>query len=381
MVPIGPDHSLTQRLADLGNINVCSRVLSSEEKVGDLFPEPPSQNHLHIVVQRPGTVPSSPSGEYYCSRVGVTDNISPHMHIFVLIILLVPISTQHMTYVLVACFPLLFSASRKRSRSATEEDGQAAKRREIGGNAQDIQTCCAAIHKAIKAMPDKKLSDPLTFTNLPCPSPLSMLPQRFESKEIDGINHFEYMGRSQFCELQERIKDKKFQDGAESIYLYGTSGSGKSHLLAALVYHLIREGKRVFYIPDCSTLLLDPAETMWNAYHFAYNQSPDLRTTESVETSLIRSMRKDRDVYIIVDQVNALESTKTDSCREDKVRASRWLRALRFNHRYIFSASANETSNRDAETKQRGISVFPIFGGMSPVCRYLYIVPHNTHAL
>lgn len=64
MVPIDPDHSLAQRLADLGNINACSRELSSGEEVGVLFPEPPSQNHLHIVVQRPGIVPSSLCGEY-----------------------------------------------------------------------------------------------------------------------------------------------------------------------------------------------------------------------------------------------------------------------------------------------------------------------------
>jgi hypothetical protein len=54
MVPIGPDHSLAQRLADLGNIAVCSKELSSEEVVGELFPEPHSEKHLHIVVQCPG---------------------------------------------------------------------------------------------------------------------------------------------------------------------------------------------------------------------------------------------------------------------------------------------------------------------------------------
>ena len=213
-------------------------------------------------------------------------------------------------------------------------------------------------------MPDHlDLSDSSTFNDLPCPSPLLMPPQRFESKVINGIDHFEYMGRAQFHELQERINDNIFQKGAETIYLYGTSGSGKSHLLAALVYHLVRKGQRVFYIPDCYRLLLDPVETMWNAYHFAYNDSPDLRTTESVK-ELIESMRNDREVYIIVDQVNALES---ETNKEVKDQVSRWLRTLRSNHRYLFSASANEKSNQDAEKKQNGISVFPMFGGMNLV--------------
>ncbi|KAF8344494.1 hypothetical protein F5887DRAFT_262597 [Amanita rubescens] len=59
MVPIDPDHSLAQRVADLGNIDACSRPLSSGEQMGELFPEPPSRKHLQIVVQWPGIVSSS----------------------------------------------------------------------------------------------------------------------------------------------------------------------------------------------------------------------------------------------------------------------------------------------------------------------------------
>jgi hypothetical protein len=118
------------------------------------------------------------------------------------------------------------------------------KRKEFSGNAPDIQTRCIAIHKAIKAMPDNlNLSSPSTFTVFPFPSPLSMPSQRFKKKKINGIDHFEYMGRSQFRKLQKRVENEDFLDASESLYLYGTSGSGKSHLLAALVYQLIREGK------------------------------------------------------------------------------------------------------------------------------------------
>jgi hypothetical protein len=53
VVPIDPDHSLAQRLADLGNIDAYSTELSSAEEVGELFPEPHSRKHLHIVVQCP----------------------------------------------------------------------------------------------------------------------------------------------------------------------------------------------------------------------------------------------------------------------------------------------------------------------------------------
>lgn len=78
-------------------------------------------------------------------------------------------------------------------------------------------------------------------------------------------------------------------------------------------------------------------------------------------------MSKYEDLYIIVEQVNALESEENDNCKAKKTQVSNWLDALRFKHCYIFSASANEASNCEADRKQRGTSVFPIFGGMSAV--------------
>jgi hypothetical protein len=233
------------------------------------------------------------------------------------------------------------------------------------GVAPDVQTRCVAIHEAIKAMPNNlDLFDPSTFTALPFPSLLPMPSQRFEKKKIDGICRFEYMGRSRFLELQKRVENEDFLDADESLYLYGTSGSGKSHLLAALVYHLIREGKRVIYLPDCSTLLLEPAQTIWAALTFAFYDSAVLGTIgdpHNIDT-LIRFMSKHRDLYIIVDQVNALETVDNTGHNRKEV-----LNAMRFQHRYIFSASANEDSNREADRKQSGISVFRIFGGMSKV--------------
>jgi hypothetical protein len=52
IVPIDPDDSLAQRLKALGDINAYSRKLSSGEKVGVLFPEPHSEDNLHIVVPK-----------------------------------------------------------------------------------------------------------------------------------------------------------------------------------------------------------------------------------------------------------------------------------------------------------------------------------------
>ena len=62
LVPIDPDRSLLQRLSNLGETATYSRELSSAEQVGELFPAPPSQMHLHIVVQY-DEIPT-PSSEY-----------------------------------------------------------------------------------------------------------------------------------------------------------------------------------------------------------------------------------------------------------------------------------------------------------------------------
>jgi len=53
VVPVDPEQSLAQRLANLGNISTFSRELSTGESVEELFPEPHSKGNLHIVVQCP----------------------------------------------------------------------------------------------------------------------------------------------------------------------------------------------------------------------------------------------------------------------------------------------------------------------------------------
>ena len=70
MFPVDPDHSFTQRLADLGNINTCLRLLSAGDQVREIFPEPPSLHHLLIVVWRPDMVLLAELLGVIASRVG-----------------------------------------------------------------------------------------------------------------------------------------------------------------------------------------------------------------------------------------------------------------------------------------------------------------------
>jgi hypothetical protein len=53
-----------------------------------------------------------------------------------------------------------------------------------------------------------------------------------------------------------------------AIYVYGTRGYGKSHMLAALACLLVRQGERVVYLPDCFAMLHDPLEYLQLALLF-----------------------------------------------------------------------------------------------------------------
>ena len=229
-----------------------------------------------------------------------------------------------------------------------------------------------ALHIAIKSIPDTvDFSDPSTFVELPFPSPLPAPTRRFQTSKRDGVPHFRYMGRTKFAELKNYTKGEAFVDGTEDIYLYGSSGSGKSHILAALVFQLIREGKRVLYVPDCRDLLSNFHKTIQAALLCAfYDDAESLAaiTSASSVDDLFKFWNDHTDRYLVVDQLNVLEvDPDSDSLKATKEGIYRQLNEMRFAHRYIYSASANEKANRDVDLKQAPIKVFSMYGGMDEV--------------
>jgi hypothetical protein len=232
----------------------------------------------------------------------------------------------------------------------------------------------AAIHNAIQSLPeDLDLSDPAFLTPLPFPSPLEVPFQRFEYHGKDP-RYFQYMGRSKFTELYDWTQRDSFLSGFESIYLYGSSGSGKSHILAALACRFIREGKRVVYIPDCRLLLDNFSKYLRLALRCAFYDSPHLKTVDSIRDfeRLLEFCENHTEIYFIVDQLNALELGGRNEGRDDeKKRVKGYLARITSRHKYIFSAPANQKSNQAADSKQTGISVIRMHGGMNQVSRAL----------
>lgn len=107
---------------------------------------------------------------------------------------------------------------------------------------------------------------------------------------------------------------------------------------------------------------------MRDAYNFAYHDPLDpgaFKQFGDVE-EVVRCLNCDPDVYIIIDQVNVLElvTGNSDGRNDRKIQVIAWLDLLKPRNRYLFSASANENSNREIFKKQHGITVIPAFGGL-----------------
>jgi hypothetical protein len=229
----------------------------------------------------------------------------------------------------------------------------------------------SAIYTAIKGLPTTiDLSNPATFVDLPFPSLLSPPVDRFQETTIDGTKYFKYMGRLIYSELEKGIRKDFFQSNHQDVYLYGSPGSGKSHLLAALAVQLVQEGKRVLYIPDCQYLLDDFEGTLRAALHFAFHgdalSHTCIEVVHGVENLLdLADIISDK--YIIVDQLNALDIGPDDPKRELKTRVETWLLYLASSRRYIYSAFPSQEASQDIRWGRNVTSIL-LYGGMDKVC-------------
>jgi hypothetical protein len=224
------------------------------------------------------------------------------------------------------------------------------------------------IHTTIKNLSkDTDLSNPTTFIELPFPTPLAIPISRFHTKRINGVYHFPYMGRTKFMELKRHVESDIFQRKHQDIYLFGSSGSGKSHILAALVVRLVQEGKKVIYIPDCNGIVRNFERSIRSALYFAFYGDPEACTAIEYARGvddLIEIAERYSDKYLVVDQLNVLESGDD---QETKQRIQTWLLRLAYRHRYIYSATADLRSSQDIGLKEVNLTVIQIYGPMDEV--------------
>jgi energy-coupling factor transporter ATP-binding protein EcfA2 len=133
--------------------------------------------------------------------------------------------------------------------------------------------------------------------------------------------------------------------------LQGSLGSGKSHILAALVCLLVKKGKRVVYLPDAKVLATAIVEYTKEALQLAYADDQALferiqgllSIADIVQFALERSSQHEW-WYLICDQMNALDhfpDTSNTLGPGAQMEALQFIQRLAHTHYFIWSASGN----------------------------------------
>jgi hypothetical protein len=212
-------------------------------------------------------------------------------------------------------------------------------------------------------------SNPAFSSKLLFPFVGPVVPTRFS---LDNEEKWFYMGREKFIELRNNLTDKKWRRNRSALWLYGTKGYGKSHLLAALIYYLSATKARVVYIPDCRECLKEPIPYIQVAMLFAWSDDENLqREIVGLNTyeEINHFFKRGKNVIFIIDQVNGLAQSEKDdnNTAMEKGALRRWLTKFRTGHKAILSTSANYRAYLQQSIKQTTEDTMHVYGGLTPV--------------
>jgi len=219
-------------------------------------------------------------------------------------------------------------------------------------------------------------SNPQNCHSIPFPFSFSESPERFSVQ--DG--KFEYMGRTSFRQVHDKVSLLK-RGGGTRLYIQGSTGFGKSHILAALACLLYRQSKIVVFIPDARALLLSPIPYMQTALLCTFAAPSFIE-----ERKRIRACKSLDDIssfyhgleffpYLIVDQINAFELSdlNTDAITRKKDDCRDFINDLSVGCFFITSASANYQTAMHMEKSQTNETKLRLMGGMSTVSSQIYL--------
>jgi hypothetical protein len=216
-----------------------------------------------------------------------------------------------------------------------------------------------------------QLSNPAFHTKLPFPFVGAAVPGRFNIGSDSGANWF-YTGRKKFVELLDGLRDVRDSLDRSALWVYGTKGYGKSHLLAALACYLTAQGERVVYIPDCRECLKDPVPYVRAAMLFAWADNKAMQDkiiTLDTRKKIQHFFEHYTDAILFIDQVNACEGMEWEDqeTRNWKGEIKRWLDSCRAQHTTILSTSANYRSYLETATKESTEKTIYVYGGFTKV--------------
>jgi hypothetical protein len=218
-----------------------------------------------------------------------------------------------------------------------------------------------------------QLSDPTFNRELPFPSVIDIVPNRFKDGDTAEAKWL-YMGRTKFKELLEKLREVQKARSYRTVWLYGTQGYGKSHLLAALVCYSAAQDERVVYIPDCREWLQDPVGSIQAALLFAWadditiqKEIMILNTKDKIESFF----KRQKNVIVVVNQLNALTESNCSSVDIKKRRQLHsWLMRFAFKHTAVFSSSANYREYLASSKIQTSHRVVSAYGGLDRVSHH-----------
>ncbi|CAB5310535.1 unnamed protein product [Rhizophagus irregularis] len=215
---------------------------------------------------------------------------------------------------------------------------------------------------------ESNYSNPKKLLSLPFPYPGQKKPiDRFA---INDNGFFNFMGRKEFKNVLTTINKFRSGTGYMKLFVYGTVGYGKSHILSAIACFLFRTGRRVVYIPDCRQLSVDPIDYVKSALFLAYHDDDakinEINSCENFEdiTNFCKKLQFKEQLYFIIDQMNALDENDNTGVNIDvKTQIRRDLDKMANHHYYIMSSSANNKTMLHLMAKQTGELKIKLFGG------------------
>jgi hypothetical protein len=239
----------------------------------------------------------------------------------------------------------------------------------------DLET----LHARLQAVdPDaKQYSNPCSKVTIP----FAFLSDRLPADRFELVDHrpgcdFQYIGRESFDRVWEAVDGLQTTIGRSQIYIHGTMGYGKSHILAALACVLAQKGNQVIYLPDCREMLWGPLPPLQTALLCAFSV-PSL----SLQQATIRACHSGADLvtfyrktpsrwYFIIDQMNAFDEEASNEDEISNVKKNELndlLAEMTVSHYAIKSASANHKTTMHMQWKQTNDIKLSLMGGMSEV--------------
>lgn len=194
--------------------------------------------------------------------------------------------------------------------------------------------------------------------------------------DVDDMS-FRYYGRTLFKRISDKVKDMRSY-GGRFLYVHGTSGAGKSHVLAAFAASLVAQGERVVFLADCRMLASEPISSIRSALHLAFADE------DEVVSEIMKIKDKDslqefcrligrRKLIFIIDQVDALDPVADSSDKvteEQKCFTRTILDTITRYHFKVHSASGTYRHGDGDRLRLSGHERIEVQGGLDVVSTF-----------